>query len=113
MASSHFVLTHVPGGSALSGFRARALLTRLQQVQPNVTGVDARYVHWVASTRELDDLTRDLKSRSAGAEQAPVDNDFTTSYLEHRAQAPDLDPPSEWPNPGSPSGPELGHDPDA
>ena len=63
MASSHFVLTHVPGGSALSGFRARALLTRLQQVQPNVTGVDARYVHWVASTRELDDLTRDSLTR--------------------------------------------------
>lgn len=62
--------------------------------------------------RPLDDLTRDLKSRSAGAEQAPVDNDFTTSYLEHRAQAPDLDPPAEWQNPGSPSGPELGHDPD-
>ncbi|MCB1995446.1 MAG: phosphoribosylformylglycinamidine synthase, partial [Rhodoferax sp.] len=36
------------GGNALSDFRARALLPRLQAISPRITGVAARFVHWVA-----------------------------------------------------------------
>ncbi|MBC9955670.1 phosphoribosylformylglycinamidine synthase [Yimella sp. cx-51] len=64
MASSHdLVLTHVPGGSALSGFRARALLDRLQRIEPGVTRVDARYIHWVASDQPLDEDTTGAVTR--------------------------------------------------
>ena len=56
MVSSHdLALTTVEGGSALSPFRARALLARLQAVDPEVTGVSARFVHWVASEQPLAD----------------------------------------------------------
>ncbi|GAB3581569.1 phosphoribosylformylglycinamidine synthase [Calidifontibacter terrae] len=63
MALSHLVLTHVPGGSALSDFRATALLRRLQAVAPGVTGVSARYVHWVASAAEPDVAARETLTR--------------------------------------------------
>lgn len=56
-ASHEFALTTFEGGSALSPFRARALLSRLQAVNPRITGVDARYVHWVASEQPLDEPT--------------------------------------------------------
>ena len=55
MAATHeFALTTFEGASALSPFRARALLARLQAANPRVVGVDARYVHWVASEQPLD-----------------------------------------------------------
>jgi phosphoribosylformylglycinamidine synthase len=58
MASSHdLVLTTVPGGNALSPFRAAALVARLQRVVPGVTAVSARHVHWVASEEPLDGAT--------------------------------------------------------
>ena len=58
MASSHdLVLTTVPGGNALSPFRAAALLERLHRAVPTVTGVSARHVHWVASEQPLDEAT--------------------------------------------------------
>jgi phosphoribosylformylglycinamidine synthase len=41
-------LLHFEGGSALSAFRAQALLARLQAAVPRITGVSARFVHWVA-----------------------------------------------------------------
>ncbi len=54
MASSHdLVLTTVPGGTALSPFRAAALLTRLRRVVPGLAAVSARHVHWVASEQPL------------------------------------------------------------
>jgi len=54
MASSHdLVLTTVPGGNALSPFRAAALLTRLRRVVPGLAAVSARHVHWVASEQPL------------------------------------------------------------
>ena len=40
-------LIHFEGGNALSDFRAKALLPRLQAVAPRVTAVHARHVHWV------------------------------------------------------------------
>ncbi len=42
-------LIHFEGGNALSDFRAKALLPRLQAVAPGVTGVHARHVHWVCT----------------------------------------------------------------
>ena len=58
MASSHdLVLTTVPGGNALSPFRAAALLARLRRVVPGLTAVSARHVHWVASEQPLDEAT--------------------------------------------------------
>ena len=58
MASSHdLVLTTVPGGNALSPFRAAALLARLRRLVPGLTAVSARHVHWVASERPLDEAT--------------------------------------------------------
>ena len=52
MAAHTYHLTAVPGGSALSDFRAAALLRRLQAVTPRITGVRARFVHWVATRAE-------------------------------------------------------------
>lgn len=46
-------LIHFEGGNALSEFRARALLPRLQAVAPQVTGLAARHVHWVWSEAPL------------------------------------------------------------
>ena len=48
------VLTTFDGGSALSPFRRAALLSRLQQVAPQVTALGARFVHLVATDAPLD-----------------------------------------------------------
>ncbi len=47
------VLNVVEGGQALSDFRSRALLTALQAEVPQITGLSARHVHWVASDAPL------------------------------------------------------------
>ncbi len=52
-------LIPVEGGNALPAFRAQALLTRLQQVAPRVTAVQARHVHWVCSETPLTPAQRD------------------------------------------------------
>ncbi|MBC7483486.1 MAG: phosphoribosylformylglycinamidine synthase, partial [Rhizobacter sp.] len=49
MTSSSQNLFHFEGGNALSGFRALALLPKLQAISPNIKGVAARHVHWVSS----------------------------------------------------------------
>nr|WP_306254815.1 phosphoribosylformylglycinamidine synthase [Ornithinimicrobium cryptoxanthini] len=46
-------MTAIPGGAALSEFRARALLSALQAAVPRVTGLTARYEHWVATQSRL------------------------------------------------------------
>lgn len=53
MSSSPQHLFHFEGGNALSAFRAQALLPRLQAVQPRITAVHARHVHWVWSDHAL------------------------------------------------------------
>ncbi len=60
--STHEVLTTVEGGAALSPFRTRALLSRLQAVAP-VAAVHARFVHWVASVAEPSEATIDTLTR--------------------------------------------------
>ena len=58
MASPHpYVLTTVEGGTALSPFRASALVERLRGVTEQVSGLSARFVHWVASEGPLDPRT--------------------------------------------------------
>ena len=51
MPASPLHLLHFEGGSALSAFRAQALLARLQAACPRITGVAARHVHWVGVRR--------------------------------------------------------------
>ncbi|MDO5711643.1 MAG: hypothetical protein Q4P32_07910, partial [Micrococcales bacterium] len=64
MASSHeLVLTTLLGGPPLSGFRARALLRRLQAVAPQVSAVAARHVHLISSDAPLDGVTADSLTR--------------------------------------------------
>ncbi|AKT50357.1 phosphoribosylformylglycinamidine synthase [Arsenicicoccus sp. oral taxon 190] len=53
MPSPDHVLTVVEGGRALSDFRTAGLLARVQAVVPQVTGLEARHVHWVASESAL------------------------------------------------------------
>jgi phosphoribosylformylglycinamidine synthase len=48
MTTQPLHLMHFEGGSALSDFRAQALLARLQAACPRVSAVSARFVHWVA-----------------------------------------------------------------
>jgi phosphoribosylformylglycinamidine synthase len=52
-------LTAFEGGSALSEFRTQALLARLQAVEPAISGVQARHVHWVAADQPLQPAVRD------------------------------------------------------
>jgi phosphoribosylformylglycinamidine synthase len=46
MTATPLHLMHFEGGTALSAFRAQALLARLQAACPRITGVAARHVHW-------------------------------------------------------------------
>ncbi|HRD96555.1 MAG TPA: phosphoribosylformylglycinamidine synthase [Rubrivivax sp.] len=48
MSATPLHLKHFEGGDALSAFRARALLARLQAACPRITAVAARHVHWAA-----------------------------------------------------------------
>ncbi len=59
MSTSPKHLTHFEGGNALSSFRAQALLPRLQAVQPRISAVSARHVHWVWSDHALAGGERD------------------------------------------------------
>ena len=42
-------LTQFEGGNALSSFRAQQLLTDLVAIHPKIAGIDARFVHLVAT----------------------------------------------------------------
>ena len=59
MSATPLNLMHFEGGSALSSFRAQALLARLQAVCPRVNGVSARFVHWAAFDAPPDRATVD------------------------------------------------------
>ena len=52
-------LTPFEGGNALSDFRAKALLARLQGVSDRITGITARAVHWVWTDTPLDAAARE------------------------------------------------------
>ncbi|MEO8299667.1 MAG: phosphoribosylformylglycinamidine synthase, partial [Burkholderiales bacterium] len=76
MTTSSQHLQHFEGGNALSAFRAQALLPQLQAVNPRITGVAARHLHWVwsdtALPREADDKLAALL-RYGDAYAGPVD----------------------------------------
>ena len=59
----HKHLLHFEGGNALSDFRARALLARLQALAPRVTGVAARHVHWAWCDAAPDPVQRERLAR--------------------------------------------------
>ncbi|MEO6409815.1 MAG: phosphoribosylformylglycinamidine synthase [Burkholderiaceae bacterium] len=59
MTASAPHLIHLAGASALSDFRARALLARLQSIEQRIASVTARHVHWAASAAPLDSAARD------------------------------------------------------
>ena len=52
------VVSFFEGGSALSDFRARQLLPRLQAVEPRIEGLSARFVHLVVTDDPLDQSLR-------------------------------------------------------
>jgi len=45
----------IPGTSALSDFRVKKLLAELHAVEPNITAVSARFIHFVHIENDLDD----------------------------------------------------------
>lgn len=53
------VVTLFEGGSALSDFRARQLLPRLQAIEPRIEGVSARFVHLVVTDAALSSADHD------------------------------------------------------
>ena len=57
--NSYFAMLILPGSSALSSFRTIRLLSRLQQADPGVTGVTARYLHFIDSTAPLEQIDID------------------------------------------------------
>ena len=59
MPANALHLTAFEGGNALSSFRAWALVPRLQAIEPGVTGLSARHVHWVATDAAPDRATTD------------------------------------------------------
>ncbi|MEO7151016.1 MAG: phosphoribosylformylglycinamidine synthase, partial [Burkholderiaceae bacterium] len=59
MTASTLHLLDLPGGDALSGFRAAALLARLQALEPRIAALRGRHVHWVASDAVLGRAERD------------------------------------------------------
>ncbi|MFI3218276.1 MAG: hypothetical protein QX189_04070, partial [Methylococcales bacterium] len=45
----------ISGSSALSDFRVNNLLVSLQAIEPSITSVTARFMHFVGTERDLDD----------------------------------------------------------
>ncbi|MEO7130393.1 MAG: phosphoribosylformylglycinamidine synthase, partial [Dermatophilaceae bacterium] len=96
MASSRdLVLTTVPGGNALSPFRASALLARVQQVVPTVTGIAAQYVHQVASHGPLDAATLETVTRLL-TYGPPAGSEPEGAYLATVVVSPRLGTLSPW-----------------
>ena len=69
----HRVTLHIsefPGDNALSGFRIRHLLPRLQSIHPGVQGLLARHVHLVASDEPLSATAKEGLSQLLGPAMA-------------------------------------------
>ncbi len=52
-SSAMSTLMHFEGGNALAPHQAQALLPKLQAINPRISGVHARFVHWVALEQPL------------------------------------------------------------
>ncbi|HEX7638576.1 MAG TPA: phosphoribosylformylglycinamidine synthase [Burkholderiaceae bacterium] len=84
MSPSSKHLLHFEGGNALSAFRAKALLARLQTASPRITAVAARHVHWVWTDAEAEpDATRRLASllRYGDAYEGPTAEDAGSALV--------------------------------
>ena len=92
--SHHYEILPLAGGSALSDFRARALLARLHQVAPGVTGISARFVHLVATeTKPAPETVEALTAiLTYGDPHVPADAGNTVSFI----VAPRLGTISPW-----------------
>ena len=66
----------IPGTSALSDFRVKKLLAELQVVEPNITAVSARFIHFVDVENDLNDSQTAILSQllSYGSLQSSTDN---------------------------------------
>ena len=66
----------IPGTSALSDFRVKKLLAELQAVEPNITAVSARFIHFVDVENDLNDSQTAIISQllSYGSLQSSTDN---------------------------------------
>ena len=53
MPSKMPTLLHFEGGNALAPHQVQALLPKLQAINPRISGVHARFVHWVALDQAL------------------------------------------------------------
>lgn len=62
MATSPLHTLRLPGPKALSDFRRLQLLPVLQAIEPSITDVSARYVHFVWCAAELDEAARNTLS---------------------------------------------------
>ena len=51
-------ITTFEGASALSDFRIAQLLPRLAEISPHISGINARFVHLVATTDPLQDTQK-------------------------------------------------------
>ncbi|ANS78923.1 Phosphoribosylformylglycinamidine synthase, synthetase subunit [Serinicoccus hydrothermalis] len=95
MADDH-VLTTVPGGTALSDFRAAGLLRRLQRVAPQVTGLRARHLHVVATdTEPTPQELADLGAILTYGDPWPDDVE-ATGHTSHVLVSPRLGTISPW-----------------
>lgn len=65
------MILKLQGPSALSPFRRGRLLAELQAVEPSVTGLDARYVHLVESSDELNEAALERLKSILDYGQAP------------------------------------------
>ncbi|MCK0113036.1 phosphoribosylformylglycinamidine synthase [Ornithinimicrobium sp. F0845] len=97
MAAPDHALTTFPGGAALSDFRARALLRRLQAAVPRVTEVTAVFTHWVATDQALDQAASDrLESLLTYGEPAPQEDSDPASGRAVVVVTPRLGTISPW-----------------
>ncbi|OYV21901.1 MAG: Phosphoribosylformylglycinamidine synthase, partial [Methylococcaceae bacterium NSP1-1] len=66
----------IPGTSALSDFRVKKLLAELQVVEPNITAVSARFIHFADVENDLNDSQTAIISQllAYGSLQSSTDN---------------------------------------
>ncbi len=72
-------LMHFEGGNALAPHQVQALLPKLQALNPKITGVHARHVHWVAVDHALSGAEADKLSgllTYGDPYEGPVDGDL-------------------------------------
>jgi phosphoribosylformylglycinamidine synthase len=56
--SPHFMLTTLPGNRALPATKTAQLLQQLQTIQPQISALQTRWVHWVHTAGEVDAAIR-------------------------------------------------------